>query len=156
MQTGAHKTNRRRSFKNENPQISDMSLKSIGIAAERDLVHKLQEMGFAAIRVAGSGSTQTPSTDILAGNGSRILSIECKTTRNAARYVEKIAISDFVAFSRQFGAEPWIAVRFTRSPWRFLLVEDLPVTERSVAITKEFAETRGLLLSEVLNYPILN
>ena len=127
-----------------------MSLKSKGIAAERDLVHKLQEFGFAAIRVAGSGSTQTPSTDILAGNGSRILSIECKTVKGDSRYVSIEAINDVVVFSRQFGAEPWIAVRFHRSPWRFLLVEDIPRTEKNVALSRELTETKGLLLEELL------
>lgn len=128
-----------------------MSLKSKGIAAERDLVHRLQDAGFAAIRVAGSGSTQTPSTDILAGNGMRILSIECKTVKGDSRYISKEAIADFLAFSRQFGAEPWIAVRFFRSAWRFLLIEDIPVTDKNVSINKELAETKGLLLEELLN-----
>jgi len=127
-----------------------MSLKSKGIAAERDMVHLLQDRGFAAIRVAGSGSTQTPSTDILAGNGMRIFSIECKTVKGASRYVSRESISDFISFSRQFGAEPWIAVRFFRTPWRFLLVEDIPLTEKNVSITKSLAEAKGLLLDEML------
>lgn len=129
-----------------------MSLKSKGISAERDVVHRLQAAGYAAIRVAGSGSTQTPSTDILAGNGMRVLSIECKTIGQGgeARYIGKEAINDFLTFSRQFGAEPWIAVRFYRTPWRFLLVEDLPITDKNVSIHKELAETKGLLLNEML------
>jgi Holliday junction resolvase len=128
-----------------------MSLKSKGIAAERDLVHKLQDRGFAAIRVAGSGCTVTPSTDILAGNGRRILSVECKTVKGTSRYIDRESVNDFVAFSRQFGAEPWIAVRFFRTPWRFLLVEDIPLTDKNVAITQEHAESKGLLLEELLN-----
>ncbi len=127
-----------------------MSLKSKGIAAERDLVHLLQKKGFAAIRVAGSGSTQTPSTDILAGNGTRLFSIECKTVHGESRYVGREAIADFVSFSRQFGAEPWIAVRFFRQPWRFLLIEDIPLTEKNVAITRILAEAKGLLLDELV------
>ena len=133
-----------------------MSLKSKGIAGERDVVHRLQDAGYAAIRVAGSGSTQTPSTDILAGNGMRVLSIECKTigVGGDVRYISKEAIADFLTFSRQFGAEPWIAVRFFRTPWRFLLVEDLPVTDRNVSIHKGLAEAKGLLLNELLGVAI--
>lgn len=128
-----------------------MSAKSRGISAERDLVHLLQERGFAAIRVAGSGSTQTPSTDILAGNGRRLFSIECKTTRDTERYITKEAIADFLTFSRQFGAEPWIAVKFLRTPWWFILPEDLQDAGKSYRIMKEFCEKKAITLDELLN-----
>ncbi len=127
-----------------------MSLKSKGIAAERELVHILQEKGFAAIRIAGSGSTQTPSCDILAGNGMRLFAIECKSIKEGNRYIDIQAIDDFVTFARQFGAECWIAIRFARKPWRFLLVEDIPKTEKNYAITPELAEQKGLLIEELL------
>ncbi|MFT4313381.1 MAG: Holliday junction resolvase Hjc [Candidatus Woesearchaeota archaeon] len=127
-----------------------MSLKSKGIAAERELVHLLQKYGFAAIRVAGSGSTVTPSTDVIAGNSGRIFSFECKTIKGESRYISKKQIEDFLSFSGQFGAECWIAVRFSRKPWKFLLVEDLVETPNNYGITKKIAEIRGITLEELL------
>jgi len=127
-----------------------MSLKSKGIAAERDVVHKLQEFGFAAIRVAGSGSTKTPSTDILAGNGRRLLSIECKTTKTQYQYISHQQITDFLSFSRKFGAESWIAVKFARKKWKFLLVEDLIKTSKYFCITPALADLRGLVFEDLV------
>lgn len=127
-----------------------MSLKSKGIAAERELVHILQNHGFAAIRVAGSGSTVAPSTDVIAGNAGRVFSFECKTIKRDSRYIAKQQIHDFVSFSSQFGAECWIAVRFARTPWLFLLIEDLIETEKNFGITKTLALQRGLKIEELL------
>lgn len=127
-----------------------MSLKSKGIAAERDLVHKLQDNGWAAIRVAASGSTKTPSADIISGKGGRVLVIECKTVKGKSRYVEKKQIEEFAQFGAQFGAECWLAVRFFRKKWKFLLLEDLKQTPGAFAITQEISDQKGLLLEEVL------
>jgi Holliday junction resolvase len=128
-----------------------MSAKSRGITAERELVHLLQAKGFAAIRIAGSGSTKTPSADVLAGNGMRVFAFECKTTRDSVRYISKEAVADFVQFSRQFGAESWIAMRFPKKPWWFILPEDLEDVGNSFKITLEFCEKRGISLDELLN-----
>ncbi|HLP80124.1 MAG TPA: Holliday junction resolvase Hjc [Acidobacteriota bacterium] len=127
-----------------------MSLKAKGIRAERELVHLLQARGCAAIRIAGSGCTQEPSADILAGNSVRQFAIECKSVAGDSRYITQEAVNDFLMFARQFGAEPWIAVRFARKPWRFLLCEDLHQTPKSYAVTIELAESKGLLLDELI------
>ena len=52
--------------------------KKKGINAERELIHMFWAEKWAAIRVAGSGSSKYPSPDILAGNNLRKLAIECK------------------------------------------------------------------------------
>lgn len=124
-----------------------MSLKSRGIAGERELVHLLHSVGYAAIRIAGSGSTKAPSTDILAGNGTRYLSLECKTIRTGYRYIPKKEMREFVQFSRQFGAEPWISVRFMRKEWVFLLPEDLVETTENYGITRKIVEDKGIAFS---------
>ena len=137
-------------FINENSELCSMSLKSKGIAAERALVHLLQDKGFAAIRVAGSGNTKAPSADIMAGNGGRVMAIEAKTIKGASRYIDKVQILDFQEFSAQFGAECWIAVKFSRQPWRFLLVEDLIETPNNFGVSRVISEKKGLLLDEIL------
>ena len=49
--------------------ISHGRRKSKGSKAERDLIHMFWAKGFGAMRAAGSGSTQHPSPDVIAGNG---------------------------------------------------------------------------------------
>ncbi|MFT4312159.1 MAG: Holliday junction resolvase Hjc [Candidatus Woesearchaeota archaeon] len=123
-----------------------MSQKSRGISAERELVHLFQKKGYAAIRIAGSGNTKTPSTDILAGNGLRILSIECKIVKGTSRYLDCQTIDLFVDFSRQFGAEPWIAVKFFRKPWMMILVSQLLKTEKNYIIQEKYIMEHGCSL----------
>jgi holliday junction resolvase Hjr len=127
-----------------------MSLKSKGISAERELVHILQDRGYAAIRVAGSGSTKAPSTDILAGNGKRTLSIECKTLRTGYRYIPIKEIEEFLQFSHNFGAEAWIGARFMRKPWVFIRVNDLAKTDKNYGITPDIALKYGIALDNFL------
>ena len=52
-----------------------------GTNAERDLIKLFWSVGWAAVRVAGSGSMQFPSPDLLVGNKIRRLAIEVKTTK---------------------------------------------------------------------------
>ncbi|MBR9700005.1 Holliday junction resolvase [Candidatus Woesearchaeota archaeon] len=127
-----------------------MSVKSKGINAERELIHKFWSVGWAAIRVAGSGSSKYPSPDILAGNNLRKLAIECKASGSDIRYLTKKEIDELKEFSQLFGAESWIAVRFDRMEWHFVNLEDLKFTGANYAVTKELIKNKGLLLEEII------
>ncbi|MFT7615205.1 MAG: Holliday junction resolvase [Candidatus Woesearchaeota archaeon] len=126
-----------------------MSLKSKGLALERELVHLLQDHGFSAVRVAASGATQTPSTDILAGNTRSVYSFECKSVKGNSRYISKSQIADFLVFSRKFGAQPFIAVRFSRKPWKFMLCEDLHETPGNFGFNRDLVERKGIDLADL-------
>ena len=108
-----------------------MSRKAKGINAERDLVHKFWSSGWAAIRIAGSGSSKYPSPDLLAGNNIRKLAIECKVTKEHTKYYSFDEINELKEFSQIFGAEPWLAIKFGRFDWYFLSVEDLKSANKS-------------------------
>jgi Holliday junction resolvase len=126
-----------------------MSLKSRGINAERELVHKFWAVGWACIRVAGSGSSKYPSPDLLAGNARRKLAIECKLTTDTAKYFDKQEIEDLRSFSRRFGAEAWVAVKMERR-WHFLTLEDLKETPAGYAVNKDIIVLKGLSFEELL------
>jgi len=127
-----------------------MSRKSKGINAERDLIHKFWASGWSAVRVAGSGSSRYPSPDILAGNNLRKFAIECKTSKDDSRYLTKDEVKELQIFSKMFGAESWIAVKFDRMEWHFLSLEDLKETENSFVVSKTIIQNKGLLLEEVI------
>jgi holliday junction resolvase Hjr len=126
-----------------------MSLKSKGIQGERDLIHRFWGVGWAALRVAGSGSMQFPSPDLLVGNRVRVLAIECKITSDKSKYFEKAEIKDLRVFAEYFGAEPWVAVKFLRQGWFFLGIEDLEETEKSYVLSFERAKSLGLSFEEL-------
>lgn len=128
-----------------------MSRKSKGINAERDLIHKFWALEkWGAVRIAGSGSMRYPSADILATNNLRILAIECKTSKEESKYFTKEEISQLKIFSNLFGAEPWIGMRFSRSDWFFINLEDLQEKKNSYFISKELIKKKGLMLEELI------
>jgi len=125
--------------------------KKKGINAERELIHMFWKHGWAAIRVAGSGSSKYPSPDLLAGNNLRKLAIECKAVSSANKYIPSEGISQLEQFSKKFGAEPWIGIRFDNLGWFFLSLEDIIDVGKSFRISKEIAKERGLLFSELIS-----
>ncbi len=127
-----------------------MSRKSRGINAERDLIHKFWEKRWACIRVAGSGSSQFPSPDILAGNALRKLAMEVKLTTKDRQYFRKEEIRDLQYFCDKFGAEPWVGVKFFRTPWVFLTLEDLESSGKNFVVSKELAELRGFSFEDLV------
>ena len=128
-----------------------MSVKSKGINAERDLIHKFWTTNkWAAVRIAGSGSMRYPSADILATNKSRKLAIECKTTKDQKKYFTNEEIKQFKLFAERFGAEPWIAVKFKGVEWLFLPLNEIIETGKCFLVDIETAKRRGTLFEELI------
>lgn len=127
-----------------------MSRKSKGIGAERELIHLFWSRNWASIRVAGSGSSRYPSPDVLAGNGNRRIAIECKSSSETVKYLTAKEVSELEEFSRIFGAEPWIGMRFNDMRWYFLSLEDLKNSGNSFSISIELAKKKGLEFDELI------
>ena len=127
-----------------------MSLKSKGINAERELVHMFWSNKWAAVRIAGSGSTKYPSPDVLASNAKRRLAIEAKITKQDYRHFMKKEIRELNEFSEKFGAEPWIAVKFNRDSWYFLRIVQLTETGENYSISKKIAKNKVLSFDSLL------
>lgn len=121
-----------------------------GIDAERELVHLFWKAGWAACRVAGSGAMKYPLPDLIAGNGRRVLAIECKSTKFESLYIDEGQVQGLLDFARLLGAQAWIGLRFPRQPWRFVRLDELTRTEKSYAVSKHYAIKAGLLLEQLL------
>jgi holliday junction resolvase Hjr len=124
--------------------------KAKGTKGERELVQFFNENSWGAIRVAGSGSSRFPSPDILAGNAIRRVAVECKVTKDKKKYFSKTEIEQLQNFSRSFGTESWVSVKFPSEPWYFLMLEDLEDTGRNLAVSVELAKRRGLTKEELI------
>ena len=128
-----------------------MSRKSKGINAEREVIKLFAKTGeWFACRVAGSGSSRFPSPDIIAGNRLRKLAIECKASSSTSKYLTKQEIHELKHFSQVFGAEPWVAVRFDRTEWLFIALEELKDTGHNYVICLDIAKKNGLLFEELI------
>ncbi|KYK24634.1 hypothetical protein AYK26_03605 [Euryarchaeota archaeon SM23-78] len=124
--------------------ISHSRRKSKGSKAERDLIHLFWSKGFAAMRAAGSGSTQHPSPDVIAGDGKKFYAFEVKSSRDKSKYLEKDEITQLDLFANSFGARPFVAIKFDNEEWYFLRLTDLKVTPRSYVVTLDLAKKKGL------------
>ncbi len=128
-----------------------MSLKSKGITKERELIHMFWKTGkWAAVRVAGSGNTQYPSADIIAGNVVRKLVIECKSSKYGRLYLPKEGIIALQEFARIFHAEPWLAIRFNNNPWYFICTNTIETIDKNIVINSKNVILKGLLFEEFI------
>jgi Holliday junction resolvase len=131
--------------------ISGMSGKVKGTNAERELIHMFWQRGWAAIRVAGSGSSHYPSPDVIAGNAIRRLAIECKAVGGTSKYISFEQVDDLNLFASKFGAEAWIGLRFDRREWLFIATSELEKTENAYRINIEHAKRNGILFDELIS-----
>ncbi len=113
-----------------------MAFKAKGSAAERELLTMLWGVNFAAIRAAGSGVQKFYSPDVLASNGSKIMAIECKSTKHKYQYFDPEQVRQLLAFATMFKAEPWLAVKFS-ADWKFFKPSDLKQTGKAFVVTNE-------------------
>ena len=126
-----------------------MSLKSKGSRAERELFHLLWKEGYAVVRSAGSGSTSQPSPDLLASNGKKTFAIECKSIKGEKKYFSFEELEQLHIFSRTFGAEAWLAIRFDNKGWFFLLAEKIPKSKgENYLLTYSHLQKEGLRFEE--------
>ena len=126
-----------------------MNTKAKGTKGERELIKFFNEIGWCAIRSAGSGSSKYPSPDILAGNAIRRVAVECKVTKDSKKYFTNEEIDQLKFFSQKFGAESWVGVKFPNDPWYFLMLEDLKDTGKNWLVSLELAKRCGLLKEEL-------
>lgn len=123
-----------------------------GSVEERDLVNKLWDAGFAAMRApASGGATKRPLPDVLAGNGELYLAIEVKSTRQDHIYIDNEKIANLREFSEIFGAVPYVGAKFIRKPWRFIRLEDLHVTRsENYRVNTDLAFSEGKDFEEII------
>lgn len=103
-----------------------------GLDKERELVNLLNENGFRAVRIAGSGggSKKQGKPDILCINRSIAYAIELKSSCRDVIYINKNQINSLIRFCDGYGIYPLISVKFTRIPFVFLRLRDLECTDR--------------------------
>ncbi|MEM0231090.1 MAG: Holliday junction resolvase Hjc [Candidatus Woesearchaeota archaeon] len=129
-----------------------MNRKAKGSNAERELVEMFWQHGWAAIRVAGSGSARFPNPDVLAGNKVRRIAVECKSIHDLKKYLSKDDVEQVVSFAERFGAEPWIGIRFDKLEWFFISPEELKRLESgNFVISLQLARQRGLSFKELIS-----
>ena len=112
-----------------------------GYIAERELVHKLSEMGFMTIRSPRSGRINLSSPDVIGAKDGRLVVFECKS-RKCAFSISNEQLQELKDWEIKAGAIPYIAWKPERKEWLFLHLKD--VIKNNGNIGKKFAEEKGI------------
>lgn len=123
-----------------------------GFREERELVNRLEKLGFAVLRAPASGAgTKLDRPDLVAGRRGFYIVVEVKTTRRKVLYIRAESLEQLVRFAERFGAEPYLAVKFKRSGYGWLLLKpgQMERTSKGYKISVEEAYRKGMPL-EVL------
>ena len=96
-----------------------MSSKGKGTAAERELQHALSRLGFAAMRIAGSGSSPLPACDVIAADGNRRFCFEVKSVDAHSLRLSNEQLDELLFVSKRFSAVAVLAVHWERRGWTF-------------------------------------
>jgi len=115
-----------------------------GASAERELIHKLEELGFAVVRSAGS-----KKVDVIAGNGRLYLCIEVKSTKGDRVYLSDEDIEKLRSFSQKFGGKPYVAIKFIGREWRFFPAEEVVKKRTGKNYRLDYSDS-GMSLEEVV------
>jgi Holliday junction resolvase len=101
-----------------------------GDRRERELVHRLDDAGFAVMRAPASGSaTPRDLPDVLAGNGERFYAIEAKSSSGDPIYIDAEEVAALEFFAENFGAQARLGIRFDERDWSFFHPDDLYITK---------------------------
>ncbi len=110
-----------------------------GAEAERELIHRLFDAGFAVVRVAGSGKSSLPAPDILALSPQKKFAIEVKAWASDQLSISKPQMLELADWCHRAGVTPLVAWKVPRN-WFFLRPEDLHETGKAFAINRHDAE----------------
>ena len=126
--------------------------KSIGTKAENELIHKFwNSKNWVCVRVAGSGSTQFPSPDLLASRGDKKIVMEVKVIDGTKKYFPKQEINDLNYFAEKFGAEAWVGICFEKKQWYFIVTSELNHTKNgNFSISLIDMKKKGFLFEEMI------
>ncbi|MBS3146457.1 Holliday junction resolvase [Candidatus Woesearchaeota archaeon] len=129
-----------------------MGSKRKGTRAERELIHMFYDSNeWIAVRAAGSGSIPLPCPDIIVGNGKRRLAIECKSLGNTIKYFKKQELAELLEFSKKFGAEAWVGIRFDHIGWFFLQPDKLELSSKGTpSISVSEAKSKGISFDQLI------
>ena len=122
-----------------------------GSRTERELFHMLWDECYAVMRAAGSGSTTKPSPDLIASDGGKVFAIECKAIKSGSKYFDEAEIQQLLLFAKQFGAEPWLAIKFDNKGWYFVDARKIEKSKGdSYVVNLPFLMKRGLVFNEFI------
>lgn len=115
-----------------------------GANAERELIKVLADLGFAVLRVAGSGVNPLPSPDVVALKKGKIFAIECKAWKGKYLAIPVSNMVDEINWANTAGAEFFVGWKVPHKGWFFVKPESFRITQKNYMISLEDVLKVGL------------
>lgn len=128
-----------------------MKNKQKGSNAERELLFDLYDKGFAVSRVAGSGSSQLPTPDVLAFKNGKAIAIECKSKKGEYLNIKEQQIEELFLWEKLSGLKAFIAWRLGKEQWYFLHISQLSKTKKAYAIKRKEIQEKGEIFEKFIS-----
>jgi Holliday junction resolvase len=114
-----------------------------GAKAERELLQRFFEKGFAVARTAGSGVSHYPAPDLFACKNTQRFALECKAWKGAYLNVPIKKMEELQHWSKKASAEFVIAWKVPRKNWLFLSLEQFRKNKKHYSISLTEAHKKG-------------
>jgi Holliday junction resolvase len=111
-----------------------------GANAERELIKDLDKLGFAVLRVAGSGVNPLPCPDVVALKNGKIIAFECKAKKGDYLSITHEQMEEEIGWSKKAGALFLIAWKVPRKGWLFFRSENFRKKAKSYMIKLDEAK----------------
>ncbi|MFA5108481.1 MAG: Holliday junction resolvase Hjc [Candidatus Micrarchaeia archaeon] len=121
-----------------------------GSRAENELIKKLIEVGFSAIRAAGSGGGASPCPDILAFRNVDQYGFECKAIDSPNLQLRKEQVNELKIWQANTNITTYIAWRIRGGEWLFVRTDYLKENPKSFSISFENAKKYSQSLESIL------
>ncbi len=128
-----------------------MKNKAKGSNAERELLLMFFKEGYGVSRVAGSGSSQLPTPDIIACKKGKCIAIECKTKSGKYLNIRPEQVEELRTWEGLAEFPAYVAWRLGKDKWYFISHKDLNKTKKAYSIKKEEIMEKGLDFHGFLN-----
>jgi len=110
-----------------------------GAAAERELLQRFFEKGYAVARVAGSGVSPYPCPDIVAYSPANRFALECKALKSKYLNIPLGRMHELLAWSKKAESEAVIAWKVPRKGWLFLSKNHFRQNRKHYSVSLESA-----------------
>ena len=86
---------------------------------------------------------ENTACDLLVAREDERYAIECKVTNKDKKYLDVEQIKNLVEFSKLFGVDPIIAIKFNRNGWHFVRPNQLIKTQKGFVMSLEEIKKSG-------------
>ncbi|MDD3159438.1 MAG: Holliday junction resolvase Hjc [Candidatus ainarchaeum sp.] len=127
-----------------------MARNAKGANAERELIKLLDKIGYAVLRVAGSGVNPLPCPDVVALKNGKIIAFECKARKGNYLAIEIEQMQEEINWAKKAGAIFLIAWKVPFKGWILLKPQDFVLRNKNYMIKLDEANKVAKKIEDIL------